>query len=154
MAINFKTKLLIFWVCTILFLPSCKTLIKKRHIGKAVDYNDPWLCFVDDFPATCTIGKEDDWFIFDFTIRKGQAEGEYIIEGYADGTQGGAKSFRHIVTEETTFHLLLVSDGIIIDNIPFMPVGYSLSRKLPFKKIFNSSPFDAVGVYGKLFVSG
>ena len=103
-----KIKYLLFLVCIILLLSACKTTgVKKRYVGKTVSYNNPWWCAFNDLQKTCTLGTEDGWFMFDFTIRKGQIEGEYIIEGYADGTKGRAKSFRTLTMRDTKFNILL-----------------------------------------------
>ncbi len=123
-----------------------------RYIGKEVDTSYWWQ--VGSLPASALIGNEDDYLVFEITISKGEAEGEYLLEGNVDPTIGKAKSWTHFQTNKCHFSLLLAKDGVITERVSFIPVGSSLGRKLPFKKKFNANPFDALTIVWKAGVRG
>ena len=131
---------------TLLVIVLCLSLsaCTKRYVGRIVSYSSSYWCIVYNLPKTCKLGTEDGWFIFDFTISKGQVEGEYVIEGNIDGTKGKAKSWSFLVTSGCRFSLVLAYNEVVIDCIGFFPLGDRLVRKIPFKMKFKSTPFDAV----------
>ena len=130
------------------FLSSCA----KPYIGRRVNtYSSRW-CSYYNVSKTCNI--KDDWFVFEFTISNVQEDGKYLIEGTIDTSQGKAKSWTRIERKDSNFALILANDGVVTDYISFLPMGTYLGRKLPFKKRFETQPFDAITITWNVSVSG
>ena len=138
----------------------------KPYVGRAVNTFNPYWCQCPNLPKTCILGDEGGWFIFEFTISRTASEDTYLIEGTIDPTKGCVKSFGHLMSKDCRFSLVLASsknsqfssiyenNWIVTDNISFRPLGQSLSRKMPFRKEFTTTPFDAVLIDWKAWVRG
>ncbi len=125
-----------------------------RYVGRQVNVDTPFWCVCEDLPASCALGDESEAFLFDFTVSKGSAEGEYIVNGSMDGSSGALKSISTLVRSQCRFGLVLAKDGVVIDFISFSPDGIYLSRKTTFKKTFTSEPFDAISISYNVLANG
>ncbi len=138
-------------IAILAFIPLLSSCADK-FIGRQVDTTYWW--HVESLPNSRILGNEDSYFVFEMTISKGDVEGEYLLEGHIDPTKGKAKSWGTFQTQKCRFTLLLAKDGVITDKVSFMPVGNSLSRKLPFSKKFKAAPFDSATITWKASVRG
>jgi hypothetical protein len=72
-------------ICCLVAL-SCQ----KRFVGQSVNpAKGNWCIYAEYYnhgEKHCTI--ESGTLIFDFTIHKGEKDGEYVIEGFVDPTKG------------------------------------------------------------------
>lgn len=79
---------------------------------------------------------------------------EYLLEGRA--TYKGEGGFGQLATGGqfggSNFTFILVNEGAIIDYFYLNVLGDDLSRSLPFKKRFKSSPFDATAIDYDVYV--
>ena len=145
----------------IVFLVPVMAGCVKPCVGRTVHTRgNPYWCYRpggspsgEGLPFESCVLK-DEWFEFTFTVRAGEKAGEYVVEGFVDGTQGGAKSWSHLVPRDSRFSLLVARDDVIVDNVCFHPQGDSLSRKLPFRATITGGPFDALTVDWKVSVRG
>lgn len=123
------------------------------YIGRKVAYSPYSNCYCFSFPKSCTI--EDNCFIFDFEIRRGNTETEYILNGTCDGGKGDIKSWAHLNPRDCRFVLMLIKGDTIVDNVSFYPKGTDHTHKMPFNKTFKTDQdFDSVRIYWKVSVRG
>lgn len=141
-------------ICSISMISMVALVIScaDRYIGRQVDPSQ--LYSITSLPETYFMGDEDDYLAFEITFSRGEAEGEYIMEGYVDPTVGKAKSWDTFQTKGCHYSVLLAKNGVITDRVSFSPSGNSLGRKLPFKKKFQTAPFDAFTIIWKIVVRG
>ncbi|MCP4691454.1 MAG: hypothetical protein GY859_25645 [Desulfobacterales bacterium] len=125
-----------------------------KYVGRDVNVNTPFWCSSPDLPVSCVMGDQGEAFVFEFTTSRGGVEGEYVVEGTIDGTEGTLKSIDALVRSDCRFGLVLAKDGVVIDYIAFSPDGVYLSRKIPFKKTFTSEPFDAITITYNVLARG
>lgn len=95
--------------------------------------------------------------IFDFTIQKGEKDGEYIIDGFIDPSKGDLKSINHMVPAETRFFMLVARSGVIVDSVGFRPrAGFgNTDREWPFTIYYNQPEgFDGLSFAGQVSVRG
>ncbi len=137
-------------IALIIIITACVT--SKRYVGTKVNVNSGHWCKFENFPASCF--QEDNAFLWEYTISKGNNEGEYILEGTMDGSSGSLKSFSRMQTSECDFAVILVKDNVVIDYIRFSPIGTDVSAKNRFSRTLKTAPFDAVVIDWKVRVSG
>lgn len=93
---------------------------QKRYVGQRVNpTGGDWCVYAENDnngEKHCTI--ERGALIFDVTIRRGEKNGEYIIEGFIDPTQGEIKSWDRM-SDKSRFSMIVVHDGMVIDNVGF-----------------------------------
>ena len=127
----------------------------KRYVGQTVNYDwDGW-CRYNRGEKHCTVSSGA--LVFDFDIFNGVNEGQYIVEGNIDPTQGELKSWATMVDVGTRFSLIIANDGVVVDNIGFRPKSYGgrLGNKIPFTiNLTRPEGFDAVAFYWRMTVSG
>lgn len=128
----------------------------KRFVGQSVNYGwDGW-CRYYGGEKHCTVSSGD--LLFDFDIMEGPNNGEYIIDGYVDPSQGQLKSWGHIMEGSgTRFNLIIANDSYVVDNLSFRPrtVDGNLGSKIPFRIEFTRPEgFDAVTFVWKMMVRG
>jgi hypothetical protein len=62
----------------------------KPHVGKPINTNSSDLCSYDESTKSgekrCPL--RDGQLVFDFSIKKGDTEGKYVIDGTMDPSQG------------------------------------------------------------------
>lgn len=136
-----------------LFLVINSVSCSKQFVGRQVNTNTQYWCQINALPSTCV--QNDKWFVWEFTIEKGQSENEYILEGTADPSRSGAKSFNVILLHESRFSLILANNGTVVDNISFRLIGNSIDSSISFNKKFECEmPFDAGSIYWEASVQG
>ena len=128
----------------------------KRYVGRKINYKwDGW-CMYYGGEKHCMVS--DGALIFDFDIMEGPNNGEYVIDGFIDPTQGEVKSYDYMVEGSGThFSLIIANDGFIVDNLSFRPkTAYgNLGGKIPFRIEFTRPEgFDAVTFSWKMSVRG
>ncbi len=108
----------------------------KPHVGKRINTHSSGFC---RYAAIDNNGEKrcllrDGHLVFDFSIKKGEREGEYIIDGTMDPSQGDLASISHLVPAKSRFNLLVIRDGVIVDNVGFRPrAGFgNTDRPWPF----------------------
>ncbi len=148
---NLRGRICFFAVIGAVALVSACT---HKYVGRQVDVDTPFWCVSESLPASCTLGDESEAFLFDFTVSRGSVDGEYIVEGFMDGSAGALKSISTLVRGQCRFGLVLARDGVVIDYISFSPDELYLSRKIPFKKTFTSEPFDAISISYNVLANG
>ncbi len=125
-----------------------------RYVGKRVAVDTPFWCVCENLPASCALGDETEAFFFDFTVSRGGAEREYVVEGTMDASAGALKSISVLDRSQCRFGLVLAKNGVVVDYIAFSPDGIYLSSKFTFKKTFTSEPFDAISISYHVLASG
>ena len=125
----------------------------KRFVGVSVDTNKVYWCRHYIYPNTCTY--EDQWFMWNYTLSRGEEENEFILQGTADGTMGGAKSIGSLVPSESNFYLILSKNNIVVDSIVFNLPPVKVTSKIPFKKRFKCEvEFDSSSIWWEASVRG
>ena len=127
----------------------------KRYVGYKIDHSSPAWCQYANGEKRYT--KDIGGLVFDFSIKEGQGDGEYIIDGFIDPTQGKVKSWDRMIPEKSRFSMLVANDGVIVDNVAFRPITPygGLSSKIPFTiKYISPEGFDAVTFDWNLYVRG
>ena len=136
-----------------LFLVINSVSCSKQFVGRNVNTNTQHWCQIIGLPSTCE--QSDKWFVWKYTIEKGQSKNEYILKGTADSSQGGAKSFSRIVLHKSKFSLILTNNGTVVDNISFILRGDSIGSPISFNKKFECEmPFDAGLIYWEAYAQG
>ena len=133
------------------FIISCG----KRYVGYRINEASPIWCHYLNGENHYT--RELGGLVFEFAIRKGEADGEYIIEGYIDPTQGRIKSWDQFVESQSFFSMVVADNGVIVDNVSFRPRSAygGLNRKMPFKITYNRPEgFDAVTFDWRMLIRG
>jgi hypothetical protein len=138
----------IFVPFIILFLCSSCNL-KKPYVGLECDTTD-W----PRYSSGETITFETNHAVFEMKITETQKDGEYILEGTMDGSEGAFKSIGSLVTNQCRFSILLAKDNVVVDNISFFPKGTDYLHKIPFKKTFKTVPFDSITLSYQIYVRG
>ena len=127
----------------------------KRYVGQRI--NPAWTgwCHYLNGEKHCT--KELGALIFDFTIKEGDVEGDFIIEGYLDASKGEIKSWDKMLEGQSHFSMIVADDGVVVDNVAFRPrpVYGELGSTIPFKIEYNRpGGFDAISFYWKMLIKG
>ena len=136
-------------VSIIFLLVSSGCSLKKPYVGLQVNTND-WV----KYSSGEKINFETDAADFELTITKTEEEGEYLLEGIMDGSDGSLKSIHHLVIRECRFSLILAKDNVVVDNVSFFPQGTDHTHKLPYKKKFKTVSFDSVTITYEMSVRG
>lgn len=136
-----------------LFLVLNSVSCTKQFVGRHVNTDAQFWSQINALPSTCE--QSDQWFVWKYTIEKGQSENEYVLKGTADPSRGGAKSFSNIVGHESKFSLILANNGTVVDNIRFRLSGGSMGRPISFNRKFECEmPFDSGAIYWEAKVRG
>jgi len=126
----------------------------KPYVGNKVNVNSPMICRVVSFPADCTINEFKD-LTPHVTIYKVDDNGNYLIKGYFDASQGQLKSFAHIVRHESEFRMIFISNNVVVDNKNLSLRSIDVNQKLEFEFEYHSDvPIDAVAFTYNLMVRG
>ena len=142
-------------VLTTLLCLSMTISCGKRYVGYRIDQGSPIWCHYINGENHYT--RDIGGLVFDFTIKEGQDDGEYIIDGHIDPSQGKVKSWDRMIPEKSRFNMIVANDGVIVDNISFRPItAYGgLSSKMPFNfKYISPEGFDAVTFIWNMYVRG
>lgn len=139
---RFAVSVLLSALLLMVFLPSAGC--KKRYVGQPVNPGHPSLCHCRDLPAECVI--QDTYFLFAASVRQGETPEEKVVEGTAQYMgQGG---FGTIMSAGpyggSTFSILLVKDGVVVDNQLLNMTGDDLDNPLSFKKTVTGIDFDSL----------
>jgi hypothetical protein len=140
---------------TILMFLTMTVSCGKQYVGYKIDHGSPVWCHYINGENHYT--KDIGGLVFDFIIKEGQGDGEYIIDGYIDPTKGQVKSWDRMIPEKSRFSMLVANDGVIVDNISFRPITPygGLGSKMPFTiKYISPEGFDAVTFYWNMYVRG
>ena len=145
-------------VMCILVLISCG----KRFVGEQIEYPaEAWCEYYPGYYPAFGEGKHcvltTAHLIFDFIIKKGDAEGDFVIQGFIDATQGNLKSFNYIIEGRSRFFMLVGKVDKIVDNVSFRPktLWSDLQNKMPFRIDYHSDEgFDKVTFGYDLSISG
>ena len=135
--------LLTLIVTSLLWVNIIACSLPKPYVGEK--YNTLFWCHCTDYPKDCV--QKTEYFVYEYTVSEGETGDEYIIQGTMDGSGGSVKSWSSIVHNESQFRILLANDSVVVDNIPFRPMGDRLTGKIPFKTNFtcqainNPTPF-------------
>jgi hypothetical protein len=131
----------------------------KRFVGQSVDYSWEGWCqyaaYFNNGEKHCTLTSGP--LIFDFDISKGENEGEYLIDGYIDPTQGELTNFSQMDAIGTSFNLIVAHAGYVVDSIGFRPQNYmgNFGQKMPFRiHLQQPNGFDAVTFAWKMRAHG
>jgi hypothetical protein len=132
---------------------------QKRYVGQSVDYNWHGWCkyakYYNNGEKHCTI--DSGALIFDVTIRKGEKDGEYIIEGFVDPTKGEIKSWDKMLDGPSRFSMIVAHNGKVIDNVAFRPktVFGGMGTQWPFRiNYIQPEGFDAVTFTWNIHIRG
>ena len=137
-------------VIVLCFMTGCG----KPYVGNEVNLNNPTICRIYSFPANCTIRAFKD-LTPHVNISKIDNNGNYLIKGYFDASQGQLKSFAHIVKHESEFRMIFISNSVVIDNKNLTIRGTDVNQKLIFEFEYHSEvPIDAVAFTYNLMVRG
>lgn len=116
----------------------------KPYVGNKVNTDQSLFCNIKSFPAECTITVYEH-FIPHVKISKIDDDGNYKIEGYFDPTEGSLKSWGSLLTHQSNFRMIFVSNDIIVDNKNISVQGTDLGHKLTFSFEYHSEhSIDAV----------
>jgi hypothetical protein len=143
------------WVLLVILLGAGLVSCGKRYVGQRIDPGWPGWCHYLSGEKHCT--KTVGALVFDFTIKEGQGEGTFIIEGVVDATKGEIKSWDKMLEGKSRFSMIVSDDGIIVDNVAFRPRSAygDLGQQMPFL-IHYSRPegFDAVTFSWNMVIRG
>jgi hypothetical protein len=121
---------------------------QKRYVGMEVNPTEADWCIYGEYynngEKHCTLDRGG--LIFDFTIRKGEKAGEYVIEGVVDPTKGELKSWDKM-SDQSYFSMIVVHAGKVIDNVAFRPKTTfgNIGAHWPFRiDYMQPEGFDAV----------
>jgi hypothetical protein len=110
-----------------------------------VPYKPDWCLVNYTFPASCTVRLKH----FEIPFRVDRVAGEpdtYLAEGVLDATQGELRSWSRVLMWQSTFKMLVVSHGRVVEDISFIPRSEDLSKPLPFRVKFRTDKeIEAIG---------
>lgn len=126
----------------------------KRYVGQLVNTNAPAWHRIEKIPDQGRISNVGP-LVTNFRIERGEGAGDYVVTGNFDASTGSAKSWSNILPGKSKFSILIASSGMVVDNIPFIVRGDSLSQPLPFKIEFHcEKPIEAIAFWYKFHMRG
>jgi len=136
-----------YFLLVVLFLILSSCSIKKPYVGIKINPYYPLTAKIEYLPASVVMEAEEGAFAFDIQLYKTKASDEYRLTGGM--TCNGKGGFAHIVQETFRVQLLLIKNGTVIDSMALNPMGTDLDHRMPFKRNFKSTLFDAIAItYG------
>lgn len=134
----------------------------KRYVGQEIGYPaDEWCDYHSGYYPAFGEGKQcilnTPHMVFDFIIKKGEAEQDYVIEGFIDFSQGNIKSFDRLMDGPSRFFMLVGRGNRVIDNVSFRPrtIFGDIQKRIPFRIEYHSDEgFDKVTFGYAISVSG
>ncbi len=115
-------------------------------VGQIVAPYKPDWCLVNyTFPTSCAVNLQH----FEIPFRVDRVAGEpdtYMVEGALDATKGELRSWTRVLMWQSSFRMLVVSHGRVVEDISFMPRREELSQPLPFMVKFRTDKeIEAIG---------
>ena len=133
----------------------------KKYVGQEIGYpSEGWCDYHSGYYPAFGEGKlcvlTTPHMVFDFIIKKGEAEGDYVIEGFVDASNGNISYYR-LMDGPSKFFMLVGRGERIVDNVSFRPhtVFGDLQKRMPFRIEYHSDEgFDKVTFGYELSVAG